>query len=109
MEQGHISTPPDQWTMYVGGEAVGTLIRRGFDQPWILCGFEPLSGWSSQLRDLFEAQNEAARNNFPPDQMWSIKKIRDKGVELHGETEAGEHRFTPLIVYVENGEARFRG
>ncbi|WP_272263713.1 hypothetical protein [Streptomyces xanthophaeus] len=109
MEQGQISTPPDQWTMYVGGAAVGTLSRRGVDQPWILCGFEPLSGWSSQLRDPFEAQNEAARNKFPPDQMWSIKAIHDKGVELHGEPEAGEYRCTPLIAYVENGEARFRG
>ncbi len=95
------------WRVYVGGDPVGDLHPYGFDQPWIFCRFAPLPGWNSELESLFKAQSEAAENRFPVDQMGPVKEIRDRGVQLHPLVEGGE-MIIPLIIYVENGEARFR-
>ncbi|MCM9077156.1 hypothetical protein L1606_03430 [Streptomyces spororaveus] len=94
--------------MYIGGEPVGDLHPHGFDQPWIICKFVPLPGWNSELEGLFEAQNETAKNRFPADQMGPVKEIRDRGVELHPLLAEDEAIISPLILYIENGEARFR-
>ncbi|MFF4429738.1 hypothetical protein ACFYZ4_11280 [Streptomyces sp. NPDC001513] len=106
-EEGN-APPSASWRVYVGGEPVGDLYPYGFDQPWITCRFAPLPGWSSELESLFNAQNEAARNRFPVDRMGPVREIRDRGVKLHPLLAESEEIISPLILYIENGEARFR-
>ncbi|MFE5519883.1 hypothetical protein ACFQ9Q_19485 [Streptomyces virginiae] len=87
---------------------MGDLYPHGFDQPWTSCRFAPLPGWSPELESLFKAQSEAAKNRFPVDKMGPVKEIRDRGVQLHPLAEGGGAAIIPLIIYIENGEARFR-
>ncbi|MGW1769633.1 hypothetical protein ACWCQL_37015 [Streptomyces sp. NPDC002073] len=93
--------------MYVGGVPVGDLSPSGTDMPWAICTFAPLPGWDS-VRDLFEVQNKARRSRFPPDTLWAFKEIHDRGVELRPLANDTGPVITPMLIYVENGEAHFR-
>ncbi|MEU2513816.1 hypothetical protein [Streptomyces syringium] len=97
--------PKESWQLTQRNDVIGRLYLSGVDQPWFMCTFEPTQGWET-VRGLFEEQSKAMKSGDPERIGLSMAAIHSLDLRLL--PMEGEGEVIPLMIHIEEGEAKFR-